>query len=158
LTKWFALERSNSRSFGSGRKMPSHAPVISVAIALVGIAGGFLVTFGVAALFAPLRVKTFLLGFAVTRLRHLLELALRLAIGMAFVLAAPRLPGSAAFVAVGAVLLATTLAMALLPFRLHKAFAERSVPAALPHLSLIGFASIVAGLAIAWAVYVAGIA
>lgn len=131
---------------------------MSVALSIVAAAGVFLVLLGVMALATPLRVEAFLLGFAATPLRHYLELAVRGAIGLAFILASPQLPGSVAFLAAGAVLVGTTAVMAVLPFRFHQAFAKRSVPRALPYLPLIGMASLAAGLALAWSVYAASVA
>jgi hypothetical protein len=131
---------------------------MSVALSVVAVAGGFLALLGVMALVTPLRISAFLLGFAGTPLRHYLELAVRFAVGLAFMLASPQLPGSGVFLAAGALLVGTTVVMAVLPFRLHQAFARRSVPSALPYLPLIGLASLAAGLAVAWSVYAASVA
>jgi hypothetical protein len=138
--------------------MQPHALVVSVALSVVAVAGAFLALLGIAALVMPRRVKAFLLGFAATPLRHYSELAVRIVVGLAFILASPQLPASVAFLVAGAVLAGTTSVMAVLPFRLHQAFARRSVPAALPYLPLIGLASLLAGLAVAWSVYAASVA
>ena len=129
-----------------------------VALSVVAVAGAFLAVFGILALITPLRVGAFLLGFAATPLRHCVELAVRVAVGLGFVIASPQLPAGAVFLVAGAVLVGTTAVLAVLPFRLHQAFARRAVPAALPYLPLIGIASLLAGLAAAWAVHVASVA
>ncbi len=138
--------------------MQTSALVTYLALSAVAAAGAFLALLGVMTFVTPLRVKAFLLGFAATPLRHYFELAVRIAVGLAFILASPRLPAPAAFLVVGIVLLGTTAVMAILPFRMHQAFAKRSVPSALPYLPLIGLASLAAGLAVAWSVYVASVA
>lgn len=131
---------------------------MSVALSVVAVAGGFLTLLGVMALVAPARVKAFLLGFAGTPLRHRVELAVRIAVGGAFILASPRLPGPVLFLVAGTVLVGTTVVMAVLPYRLHQSFAKRSVSAVLPYLPVIGLASLAAGLAVAWSVYAASVA
>lgn len=138
--------------------MQPQALVLSVALTVVAAAGGFLSLLGFMALISPTRVKVFLLGFAATPARHFAELVVRVAVGLSFMLASPQLPGSAAFHAAGAVLVATTAAMALLPFKVHQAFAKRSVPAALAYLPLIGLASLAAGLFVTWSAYAASVA
>lgn len=138
--------------------MQPQALVIPVALSVVAATGGFLALLGLMALVTPSRVEAFLLGFAVTPLRHFVELSARSVVGLAFMLASPQLPASIVFLAIGAVLVGTTAVMAVLPFRWHQAFAKRSVPTSLHFLPFIGLASLAAGLAVAWSVYVASVA
>jgi hypothetical protein len=80
-------------------------------------------------------------------------LAVRAAVGMALVIAAPGLPASGLLRLFGGVLLATTLVMAMLPWRWHQRFSAQRVPRALSFLGLIGGVSLAAGLgllAAAW--------
>lgn len=119
--------------------------VSNAALFVVGLSGLYLVAFGVASFAAPGAVKRFLLGFATTASRHYGELAARLLVGGAFVHAAPRLPSAALHQVVGWGLLLTTAAMLLVPWRFHRAFAQRTVPAALPFLPVLGGVSLLAG-------------
>jgi hypothetical protein len=125
------------------------------ALAVVAVAGLFLAALGTVALLAPPRAERFLLGFARTATRHYSELIVRLLVGAAFVASAPRLPGSAAFHAIGWVLLVTTAVLFLIPWRLHQRFTAQAVPKALRLLPAVGLASMVGGLAILAALYAA---
>lgn len=126
--------------------------ISNLALALVGLAALFLGALGLVALLQPARAGAFLLGFAATAGRHRLELGLRLVVGAAFVAAAPRMAASAVVEAAGWVLLATTAVMVFIPWRAHRAFAQRAVPVALSRLPLLGGASLAGAAAIAWSV------
>ncbi len=119
----------------------------------VTLAGLFLVSLGVLALARPAIVREFLLGFATTPARHYTEIAVRVAVGMALVTSAPRMAGPEWVSAGGWILLVTSLAMLLVPWRAHRAFAQRAVPRALDFLPAIGLASIAMGAAILWALH-----
>ena len=114
-------------------------------VAVLLLAAGYLVALGAAALLAPRRAARFLLGFAATASRHYAELAARLVVGAALVVQAPRLPFADALALVGWVVLATTTAMLLVPWRWHRRFAAGAVPRALRHLPLLGAASVALG-------------
>lgn len=128
----------------------------ALAIVLVAGVGAFLVALGLAALLRPQLAQSFLLGFAGSPTRHYAELTVRLAIGCALVLASPALPAAAAFSLFGWVLLATTGVMVLVPWHIHRTFAQATVPMALRHLPAIGLASLAAGASTLWAVTLAG--
>jgi len=123
------------------------------ALALVAGAGLFLVGLGGAALLAPSRASGFLLAFAGSPAKHYAELTVRLVVGGAFVLAAPHAAFSAGFSLFGCVLLGTTAALLLVPWRWHRRFAQRAVPQALRFLPLVGAASLVLGALVLWAVW-----
>jgi hypothetical protein len=118
--------------------------VVAVGVHLLGL--------GVTALLAPSRAAGYLLAFAGTRRLHALELLARLLAGAGLVLHAPHMRFAAVFGAFGWVLVGTTVALALLPWRWHRRFARRSVPAALGFLPLIGAASVLGGGFLLWAV------
>ncbi|MBN8481837.1 MAG: hypothetical protein J0L88_09645 [Xanthomonadales bacterium] len=63
----------------------------SLAIGVVLVTAMFLFALGIAALLAPERARRFLLGFAGSVARHVLEMSLRVLVGAAFLLAAPRM-------------------------------------------------------------------
>lgn len=138
--------------------MQAQALVESVALSVVAATGVFLILLGCTALLQPPKARSFLLGFAATPARHYAELAARTAIGIAFLLASPGLPGSTFYFVAGLVLTGTTAVLAVLPYRFHQTFARRSVPAAMQYLPLIGAVSLAAGLGVAWSVYAASAA
>ena len=119
--------------------------------AVVGLTAGYLLLFGILATFVPARAARYLLGFARSWRMHVLELTIRLVAGMAFVWNAHRMMYSGVFHAFGWILIVTTLGLAVLPWRWHQRFAERSVPRALRFLRPMGLAAASAGIAVAWA-------
>jgi hypothetical protein len=124
-----------------------------VSVLAVAVFGLFLAGLGLMSWLSPAQVRRLLSGFAATAGRHWLELAVRAAVGMALVIAAPGLPASGLLRLFGGVLLATTLVMAMLPWRWHQRFSAQRVPRALSFLGLIGGVSLAAGLgllAAAW--------
>ena len=127
-------------------------------LAVVALAGAYLVTLGVAALLRPRVAKRFLRGFAGTPGKHYVELCTRLLVGAAFIVSAPRMAWPLPFAAFGWVLVGTTLLLALMPWRKHKRFAEYSVSRAMPHLAGVGVASLCAGAAVLASAYAAGAA
>ncbi len=94
----------------------------------------------------PERTKHFLGGFAGSARIHFTELALRVLTGGALVLSAPRLAFSEALTIFGWVLIGSSLALDLVPWRLHHRFAAWSVPQATRHMPLVGVVSIAGGL------------
>ncbi len=120
-------------------------------VAVVALAGAFLVALGAAALLRPPLVKRFLLGFASSCAMHYLELGIRLLVGAAFISAAPSMVGTAIVFWAGWILLVTTGVMFFIPWRVHRAFAQRAVPQALAYLPLLGLASLIAGAFVLWA-------
>jgi len=74
------------------------------------------------------------------------ELALRVLTGGALVLSAPRLAFSHALTIFGWVLIGSSLALAVVPWRLHHRLAAWSVPQNTRHMPPIGIASIAGGL------------
>jgi hypothetical protein len=105
---------------------------------------------GVVALFKPTQAGRFLLGFAGSSVKHYLELALRLIVGAALLAVANESSARAVLSVAGWVLIGSTLALALLPWRIHHRFAQISVPRALRYLPLIGVASIFIALLLGW--------
>lgn len=125
----------------------------AIPLAIVAVTGIFLVALGSVSLVAPARASRFLLGFAGSPAKHYTELAIRLLVGGAFLLAAPRTLWPGAFSLFGWVLLATTAGLLLVPWRWHHRFARRAVPEALRFLPLVGASSVVLGGLVLWAVF-----
>ncbi len=124
----------------------------ALSLAVVAAAGLFFISLGSASFLAPARVSRFLLGFAASPLKHYLELLLRLLIGGAFILAAPRLLAPVAFSLFGWLLILTSAGLLIIPWHWHRRFALRTVPTALRFLPLVGFASAALGGFVLWAV------
>lgn len=73
------------------------------------------------------------------------------------VLLAPYSLCTIVLIAFGWILIATTTVMALIPWDVHRRFAEASVPKALRFLPMIGVASLSVGSLLLWAVLTAKI-
>lgn len=116
-------------------------------LSLVGVllTGLYFLALAVVAFAAPDRAGRFLLSFAGTPFAHFLELALRLAIGAAFVIRAPLMMFPEAFNLFGWALVVTTACLLAVPWRWHRRFAERVVPPALRWLKLVALVSLVLG-------------
>lgn len=113
-------------------------PVLAAGIYFVGL--------GIAAIAWPERVRRFLASHASSASAHFTELCLRLIVGSALVLWAPRMQFSPAFLVFGWVLVGTTIALFLVPWRLHRRFAEWSVPMAARRPALLGVGALVGGV------------
>ena len=124
-----------------------------LALAVVAGAALFFLALGGVALLAPSRASRFLLGFAATPSKHYAELAVRFLVGTAFIISAPRALHGDLFSIFGWLLLGTTAALVLIPWRWHRSFASRAVPEALRFLPLIGVCSAVLGVLVLWAVW-----
>lgn len=126
--------------------------VSGVSLGLILAAAGYLILLGGSALLRPKLAERFLGGFATTPRLHFTELALRIVVGTAFVLAAPRVAAGPVIAGLGWMLIGTSLVLAVIPWRLHQRFAQWSVPQALAYLPVIGVASLAGGLGLVAAV------
>jgi len=116
-----------------------------LALVAIVLAALYLLALGAASLVAPARASRFLLGFASSQAIHFVELTLRLLVGAALVLYAPRMFLSAAFNLFGWVLLVTTACLLLVPWRWHHRLAQYAVPRVTPHIVVVGVASMLIG-------------
>lgn len=123
-----------------------------ITLAVVLLTALFFVLLGATALLRPSLASKFLLGFANSATKHYVEIVTRFAVGSSFLVTAPRTTHPSAFVLFGWVLIISTTAMLLLPWRWHHRFAQESVPRALQYLWLIGVSSVVLGVLIVLAV------
>lgn len=125
-------------------------------LAVVVIAGFFLLALGVASLLLPKKAGQFLLGFASSRSTHLTELFLRSVVGAALVLYAPRMAFSGAFNLFGWALLVTTSILFLLPWQWHHRMAQQAIPLFTRYVVLVGLVALVLGALILGAVLKGG--
>lgn len=116
------------------------------ALVIVLTAALYLLALGGSALVRPAFARRFLGGFATTRRLHFTELALRILVGAALVITAPRMAVGTAALGFGWLLVGTSVGLALIPWRLHQRFAAWSVPQAIEYLPLIGVASLAGGI------------
>lgn len=123
------------------------AGVIAVgALGIVVTAALYLLALGGSAILRPESARRYLGGFATTRPLHFTELGLRVVAGAALVVSASHMAFTAAIMLFGWVLIATSVVLALVPWRIHQRFAAWSVPRAMQYLPLIGVASLAGGL------------
>lgn len=119
-----------------------------IGTAAVVAAALYLLTLGAGALIRPESAKRFLGGFATTPRAHFTELALRIVAGAALVSSAPRMAFGQAIAVFGWMLVVTSLALAIIPWRFHQRFASWAVPQATQQMPLIGIASMLGGVAL----------
>ena len=120
--------------------------IAATALAVVVTAACYLAALGACALIRPEIARRFLGGLATTRRVHFLELGLRVAVGAALILSAPRMAFGMIVIVFGSVLVATSIGLALVPWRLHQRFASWAVPRATRYLPLIGISSLVGAM------------
>ena len=123
-----------------------------LASAVILAAGVYLAVLGVSCFVRPGSAANFLLGFASSAFLHYMELALRVLVGASLVHNAHALPYPPVFNAFGWVLIVTSLAMCMVPWRWHRQFAQRAVPQALRYITLLGACSIALGAVLVAAV------
>ena len=115
---------------------------------VVALAGCYLLALGTTALVRPAHAKRFLEAHASTARAHFIELALRLLVGGALLVAAPHMPGVAVVRAAGWVLVGTTLLLAVTPWRVHHRFAAWAVPLATRQMALLGVGALIGGVVV----------
>ena len=118
----------------------------------------FFLLLGLIALIRPSIAGRFLLGFAGSALKHYVELGVRFVVGGAMLVVAPHSTYSVALTVFGWLLIVTTAVMAVVPWRVHRRFAETAVPKALRFLPMIGVSSLVLGGLLSWSTFTASAA
>ena len=118
----------------------------------------FFLLLGLVALIRPNQARRFLLGFAASAPKHYVELGTRFVVGGALLVVAPHSIHSTALTAFGWLLIVTTAAMALVPWRVHRRFTEAAVPHALRFLPTISVTSVVLGGLLLWSTFTASAA
>lgn len=127
--------------------------IVTLAYAVLALTAIYLVALGACSLLRPAMARRFLLSHASSARLHYQELALRLLVGVALLVRAPELPWPRVFTIAGGILVVTTLVLALVPWRRHQAFAQRSVPQALRFLPLLGAVSLAVGTGLLYALF-----
>jgi hypothetical protein len=117
----------------------------SVAASIVVTAGVYLLALAVLALARPLLATRFLLGFAQTAAVHYIEMAVRILVGIALIVASPRMHTSQFFFFFGIALLASSMLLLCLPWRYHRSMGERVLPRLVRLLPVVGLVSLLLG-------------
>jgi hypothetical protein len=130
--------------------MRGAAAVVLMAAAL------YLLALGIVALLRPAAARRFLGGFASSRRIHFIELAVRVAVGAALVVSAPRMMLGTAMLALGWMLVSTSAVLAVVPWQMHRRFAAWSVPRATQYIALIGVGAVAAGVGLMAALVLPG--
>lgn len=117
----------------------------ALALVVIVAAALYLLVLGVSAVFAPARASRFLLGFAATRRVHFSELLIRLLVGGSLLISAKRLFAAELFEILGWALVITSVCLFVIPWRLHRRFAQTAVPRAIRYITLIGLSSLAFG-------------
>jgi hypothetical protein len=121
--------------------MPAFVPAFAAGV--VFVAGLFLIVLAAVALACPAVARRFLLGFVQTAAAHYIEMAGRILVGAALVVASPQMLFSPFFFWFGVALLASSIVLLCLPWKWHRSMGERVLPR---FVSLLGVVSPVAFL------------
>ena len=115
------------------------------ALILVLLTGVYLLALAAVAFVAPQRARVFLGSLASSAFAHSLELFVRLLVGAAFVLNAPKMQFPSVFSVFGWVVIVTTSCLLAVPWRWHHRFAQWSVPLATRNMKIFALGSLIAG-------------
>ena len=92
-----------------------------------------------------------MLGFASSAFTHYLEISLRIIIGAALVVYAPRMMFAMAFLVFGWMLIGTSAVLALIPWSWHNRFAKLTLPRILKYPALLAIFSAAMGIFVIFA-------
>jgi hypothetical protein len=120
--------------------------VNTLAAVIVVLSGLWLIGLGTAAFVWSERVKDFFDKFASSAFTHFLEMSIRIIVGAAFVIYAPQMTFSVVFTAFGCLLILTTAILFFVPWKLHRRFADRSLPLLTSRMKFFGSVSFSGGL------------
>ncbi len=121
-----------------------------LAVLLVGL---WLIGFAAWVLLAPARAKEFLSRFAGSFRAHTIEMVLRIVAGWGFIQYAPAMRFPAVAEIFGWVLVASSVVLLLLPWRLHNRFAARVMPSVYRHIAIYAVLSCALGVLVLYAAY-----
>jgi len=116
------------------------------AFSITCLVAGYFIVLGTAGLIAPSVAKRFLLGFASSASAHYSELLIRLMVGAALLIHAPKMLYADVFSVFGWLLIVTSVMLLPLPWRWHQRFVVKSVPQALRYLPVIGLCALAFGI------------
>ena len=124
-------------------EMPAFLQSIATGIGV--IVGLFLIALAAAALVRPAMARRFLLGFARTAAAHYTEMAARVLVGAALMIASPRMLFPQLFFWFGTALLVSSVLLLCLPWTWHRSMGERVLPRFVRLLGVVSPVSLVLG-------------
>lgn len=119
-----------------------------LAMAVILLVAGYFFALGFIALIKPSLAARFLLGFAQNIVVHYCELLLRLIVGFALLHQSATMRFTNVIELFAWILIFSTMALFLLPWRWHRQFAQKVVPYANRYLSVIGVISLALGISV----------
>ncbi|MGE3465814.1 MAG: hypothetical protein AB7J13_02680 [Pyrinomonadaceae bacterium] len=125
----------------------------TLAAVIVVVSAIWLVGLAMAAFARPDVVRDFFGKFASSAFTHFLEMFVRLVVGAAFVVYAAQMKFSVVFTAFGWLLIATTAVLLFVPWKLHRRFAERSLPMVYKWMTVFGVVSLFGGVFILYSFF-----
>lgn len=123
-----------------------------LALLIILFAGFFLITIALLSFTKPKVAAKFLEGFAGSLKIHVTEMVLRLIAGWSFIIYAPHMRFSDAFELFGWVLVVTSVALLVIPWRWHAKFAEMAVRPLTQRVWVFGVLSLPLGCVILYSV------
>lgn len=136
---WFDAD---NQAFG-GVEMAPFAQGIATCIVIA--AGLYLIALAVVAFVRPASARRFLLGFARTAAVHYAEMAARISVGIALIIASPRMLYAQFFFWFGIILLASSAVLLCLPWTWHRSMGERLLPGLVRVPGVVGAVSFILG-------------
>jgi hypothetical protein len=112
---------------------------------IVVLAGVWLIGLAAAAIAKPNRVKHFFDKFASSAFSHFLEMFVRLIVGTAFVIYSPQMKFPLVFSVFGWLLIVSSAVLCFVPWKLHRRFADRSLPLLTRRMILFAIVSLFGG-------------
>lgn len=119
--------------------------IISLAGIIVVLSGIFLVGLALLVVVAQRRAERFLASFASSARSHYLEQSLRLIAGLGFVFFSPQMRFHTVFQVFGWLIVLTTIALVLVPWRWHHRFGKWAIPFAIGHIKLYALGAFALG-------------
>lgn len=114
---------------------------------IVILASVFLIALAVTSFVFPARAAAFLNGFASSARVHFSEMLIRLAVGISLVVVATEMAFAEWFRLFGWVLVATSMALIVIPWQFHQKFAAIVVPPLTRRVWLFGLLALPLGVA-----------
>lgn len=115
---------------------------------IVVLAGIWLIGLAAAAIAKPDRVKHFFDKFASSAFNHLLEMFVRIIVGTAFVIYSPQMKFPRGFAVFGWLLILSSVVLSFVPWKVHRRFADRSLPLLTKLMVLFALVSLFGGIII----------
>lgn len=119
----------------------------------VVVAGVWLIGLATLAFAKPEAIQRFFGKFASSAFAHFFEMFLRFIVGAAFVVYAPHMKFPMVFTAFGWLLVVTTAVLTFVPWRVHRKFADRSLPMVNKWMTLFGAVSLFGGVFILYSFF-----